>query len=293
MSLILYERLQILIAALLIALATSWVAWMQGYYFFPFDKGNKHMPFWYVLCSFGLFLLAEMFFAPLLFILGLSWEEGKMIDPKNFKLDSYLQGIMNLTAIAASAISLGIFCYAVNKNILHEVFGENAFISWKRRAKDFLLGSMSWAICYPLIVFIGQAIEITQDIFYQVPHVEQVAVKHLRTSLLHPQIFWITVFAIIFVVPVIEEMLFRGFLQSWLTTLVSKSKAIIITSIIFATFHFSFSQKLDNIELLISLFLLSCYLGFLYERQKSLFAPIGLHITFNAVSIFLIFKSNS
>ena len=63
-----------------------------------------------------------------------------------------------------------------------------------------------------------------------------------------------------------------------------------IASLIFAAFHFSTSQGLNNIELLVSLFVLSCFLGFLYERQESLLASMALHATFNAISILAILE---
>jgi membrane protease YdiL (CAAX protease family) len=101
----------------------------------------------------------------------------------------------------------------------------------------------------------------------------------------NPVLFPIIVILISIVVPVLEELLFRGCLQSWISQKLGKIKAILITSIVFALFHFSRSQGLSNLELFAALFVLSCYLGYLYERQQSLLAPIALHSIFNAISI--------
>jgi membrane protease YdiL (CAAX protease family) len=64
-----------------------------------------------------------------------------------------------------------------------------------------------------------------------------------------------------------------------------KSLAIVFSSICFSAFHFSFSQGIGNISLLFSLFVFALFLGFIYERQGSLFASISLHMTLNIVSV--------
>jgi membrane protease YdiL (CAAX protease family) len=106
-----------------------------------------------------------------------------------------------------------------------------------------------------------------------------------------PWLFWSSVILIVTLVPFLEEVLFRGFLQTWLRRVVGVSGAIWLTALTFALFHFSTSQGADNVELISSLFVLGCFLSFLRERQRSLWAPIGLHAAFNAISILMIYTS--
>jgi hypothetical protein len=94
----------------------------------------------------------------------------------------------------------------------------------------------------------------------------------------------VALFIVIIAAPVIEELLFRGFLQNYFKRYLGTKAAILITSLCFALFHLAPSQGLGNISLVISLFSFACFLGFVYERQKSLFASIGLHMFFNLVS---------
>ena len=95
--------------------------------------------------------------------------------------------------------------------------------------------------------------------------------------------------AVIILVPITEEFLFRGLLQSWLKQkLRSPLCSILFSSGIFVFFHYSSQLGLSNIPLLSSLFVLSCMLGYLYERQHSLWAPIGLHCFFNFMSLLLL-----
>jgi membrane protease YdiL (CAAX protease family) len=88
----------------------------------------------------------------------------------------------------------------------------------------------------------------------------------------------IFVAAIVFV-PFVEEMLFRGMIQTALRSLIVRPwPAIIITSLIFVVFH-------ENPEHWPALFALSLCLGYSYEKSGSLFRPIFIHSLFNAMSV--------
>ena len=135
---------------------------------------------------------------------------------------------------------------------------------------------------------ISQSLEV---IFYAAGYTEQidqVAVKNLKSILSYPLLLTSTIGVIVIMVPLAEEMLFRGFFQNWIIQRIGRFKGILVTSLLFAGFHFSISQGWANVELLLSLFVLSCYLGFIYERQRSLWAAAGLHMAFNAFSVGII-----
>ena len=80
------------------------------------------------------------------------------------------------------------------------------------------------------------------------------------------------------VVPVFEELLFRGFFQTSLRSLSgSPWVGIVLTSVFFAILH-----PPTHIP---ALFMLSVGLGYAYERSGSLLRPILMHIFFNGLSI--------
>jgi membrane protease YdiL (CAAX protease family) len=82
------------------------------------------------------------------------------------------------------------------------------------------------------------------------------------------------------IVPVFEELLFRGFFQTTLRSLSNSPWAgIIITSIFFSILH-----PPTHIP---ALFMLSIGLGYAYERSGSLFRPILMHIFFNGLSVIM------
>ena len=83
--------------------------------------------------------------------------------------------------------------------------------------------------------------------------------------------------------PIIEELLFRGIAYNKLLTFNNHKKACIITSIMFSLMHF------PNIITMIYTFILSFIMIYLYDKYKSLHAPIIFHIAINSTILVLIY----
>ncbi len=144
----------------------------------------------------------------------------------------------------------------------------------------------AWILAFPLVLFLSQILEqITFKIFHVTQVPDQIAVKFLKSTFDHPIYFILAVCSIIVLAPLIEETLFRGFLQSYIRQFLGQKQAILITSVCFSLFHYSSGQGLGNISIILSLFVLSLFLGFLYEKRGSLLASMILHASFNTVSI--------
>jgi len=93
------------------------------------------------------------------------------------------------------------------------------------------------------------------------------------------------VIAAVVVMPVLEEMLFRGLFQTMIRSLLSTAQwrqsawlSIAISSCLFAAVH-------ANAGHLPALFVLSLCMGYAYEKSGSLLRPIFIHSLFNATSI--------
>lgn len=162
---------------------------------------------------------------------------------------------------------------------------------WKRSnstqsiIQDIRVGILAWIVSFPLVITIGQLCDFILYAFFQLENYEQVAVRYLKKSIYSPSQLIPALLMIVCAAPIIEELLFRGCLQSYLKRYMKKGSSIIFASICFSAFHFSFSQGIGNVSLLFSLFIFSLFLGFIYERQGSLFASISLHMTLNIVSV--------
>lgn len=243
---------------------------------------NNQISTLYVFQAFALFLIFGIFFVPTLIEV---WEYYF----GNFEDLNIKNGIQNILSSSLTFFSYLFLLKTLsqrNRSTVVGFIGDNS--SFSTKFNHYFKGAFSWVIVYPLIVFIGQFISNIVSFFYQGPEVNQVAVDHVQKIISFPALFFVTALFIVTVIPFIEELLFRGFLQGWIKGHLGRFFAIIITSLIFALFHYSASQGVENIELVVSLFVLSCFLGFLKEKYESIWASIGLHSTFNFISLIMI-----
>lgn len=230
-----------------------------------FFKGTTEadLPFfsmWHLVGAFSVFFFTYAALVPLV----------RKFAP--FSLSSEVFGLILFT------ITFFAYCVAVMDRLFPYFKNEGLFF-----------GALSWFLIYPFIFLWASLIDyvLVHGLDY-IPQ-NQVAVNFLRENQDKPLIFIMLIFFVIFVVPAMEEILFRGFLQGWLRSFMRPAFAITLTALIFAFFHYSPRQGLSNITIVSSLFLLAIFLGFLLERTKSLRTPIGLHATFNALSILFIY----
>lgn len=88
-------------------------------------------------------------------------------------------------------------------------------------------------------------------------------------------------FIAIVVVPVFEEIIFRGILFPWLVRRAGFWLGVAVVSALFAAMHL-------HVPSLLPLFLLSVMFCVAYARTRSLWVPIGMHACFNGVTIILL-----
>jgi len=153
-------------------------------------------------------------------------------------------------------------------------------------ANDFKMGLYAWLISCPLVLFLTTFLEwLVLTLFNATFIPDQLAVYFVKMTFSDPFYFAITIITIVIITPLVEETLFRGFLQSFIRRHIGSKQAILVTSTCFALFHYSPEQGLGNIPIVGTLFVLALFLGYLYEKQGSLFASISLHALFNGISI--------
>ncbi len=157
--------------------------------------------------------------------------------------------------------------------------------SWNFFRKNISMGVLTWLLCFPLALFFGSLSQFLCTLFWGILPQEQLAVKFLRLISTSKSFTLFTLFSILIVAPVIEEWVFRGYLQTYLKKKFKFPYALFLSSTIFTLCHLSLSQGLSNISLLVSLFVLALFLGFLYEKQGNLISSVTLHITFNSISV--------
>lgn len=278
------DSLQILLVGIFWMLLTSFLAWKGGYYYLPLQDYEEKLPLKVVLISFAIVILLAMLIIPILSVLAIYLYKGRIdTSPRTVLLINYISVIIGF-------FIMGLFQFFLSNKERELIWGKlfGPTTSFKKTLSDILMGVLTWFISYPVLVVAGRLVSLSFNYYGIVVPVDQLAVSHVRSALSSPIVFAFVAISVTFFVPVIEEFLFRGCLQTWLKGKIGVKKAIIVSSVIFACFHFSAGQELGNVEILTTLFFLSCFLGFIYERQQSLLASIALHGFFNGVSVLFI-----
>lgn len=107
------------------------------------------------------------------------------------------------------------------------------------------------------------------------PAKPQDSILRLREN---PNLLVSYLFSAVVMAPFVEEILFRGFLYPTLKRYTQPLVAMVVTAGIFAAIHL-------HLPSLFPLFVLSCLLTVAYELCGSLWVPILVHATFNALNI--------
>ncbi|MCC5833000.1 MAG: CPBP family intramembrane metalloprotease [Chlamydiales bacterium] len=184
------------------------------------------------------------------------------------------------------------YCFLIRAEARSYIFWGEEKPTAPRTFKSILMGIVSFVVSYPFVFWMGTFTSLIALLIWGEAKVEQVAVEQLKMTMGRPLMFGLMVFLVVVLVPFMEELLFRGFLQSMLKRYMGRISSLFITASIFALVHFSPGQGTGNFQLIASLFVLSIFLGFIYERERTLWAPIALHSVFNGFTVLLIVLSD-
>jgi membrane protease YdiL (CAAX protease family) len=171
-------------------------------------------------------------------------------------------------------------------------------LNWRSIGRGAKWGAGGYVVIIPLVYLTSAAVNDWLQAHYHRTMSSHATISALET---HPSVglqvalvFFAAVSA-----PVLEEIFFRGLMQTALIeqgwglvprqvaevghrpTAGQRWGAIVLTSVVFAAVHGSVEQG-------VVLFVLSLGLGYVYERTGNLWAPIVLHAVFNGVNLAMV-----
>jgi len=137
-------------------------------------------------------------------------------------------------------------------------------------------GLKKYAITLPFIMLAGYLVNIISSYFKVSPDIQDV----VKWVLDEDSTFVLTILAFFgtVIAPVMEEIIFRGFLIPALKGRLGVRYAILISAAIFAAVH------MDKFAFL-QIFILGILLGYLYEKTQSIAASVVVHILHNSLTI--------
>jgi membrane protease YdiL (CAAX protease family) len=245
---------------------------------------------WFVKTSFGIrslagstarrnnmpfyipFLILFIWFAIITIIISVShWFFGNLPDWQNAFLD-------NLVLCIGAMISMVVIIFLVRRYFVRGLKGFGLNI--KTIPRDFGVAFLNLFSVYPLV---SLALGLTMYFGHLIwgPDFQLEQHQELEILILHEQLPLrvLVIITAAVIVPIFEEMLFRGIFQTTIRSYVEKPWiAILVTAFIFAMVHY-------NKEHWPALFVLGACLGYAYEKRGSLFRSIFVHSLFNTTSL--------
>lgn len=283
---VLEEHLGIFLLAVFFSLVTCFLAYYKNFFKWPsFDKSSIRLSLVQTLFAFLIYFGISLL-VPFLLIQIIRTFPDSVKAQWSLETDA-VKAWLNLINITFLLLAFLWYLAKLSKEVRLSVLGAHFYRGFFQNVGHFFMGVLTFVISFPIVLAVSQAFTFF-ILYFELPRQEQVAIRFLKSTMENPILFFITSLFVVFIVPTIEELLFRGFLQNWLAKHLGRVWGIVFAALIFACFHFSISQGWGNLEILPSLFTLALFLGFIYFRQQSLAASIGLHATFNAINIALI-----
>lgn len=144
-------------------------------------------------------------------------------------------------------------------------------------------GTAGYVLALPLVL-VGSLLTHALFPVFDLPIEPQDVVLSLQ-EYDRPWLWVILVLKIVFVGPLCEELVFRGYLLPWLAQRIGFWPGMILHSLFFAAIHL-------NAAAMLPLFALSCVLGLVYMRRQNLFSAFWMHAVFNAMTLVAFFLGN-
>ncbi|XP_019451178.1 PREDICTED: uncharacterized protein LOC109353386 [Lupinus angustifolius] len=151
--------------------------------------------------------------------------------------------------------------------------------------KDKLLNDRNWIVAsvlgFGFLVFLIFLTSLLADSLFGSKPVNPI----LKEILLYSDISRVScVLVLCIVTPLLEEVVYRGFLLTSLSSTMEWQQAVAISSIIFSAIHFSGEKFLQ-------LFIVGCVLGCSYCWTGNLSSNIAIHSLYNALTLIITYYS--
>ena len=278
----LYESLSVIILFGLFSLFFHTVLFKKGFFSIPSFYDQRKWSVKNTLWCFAIFIFSVYFFSPTI--------AAKIIfffKQKGYKVDIDSVEATALTQFLNCFSMLFLFIFYLSslpKGQVKPIFKEHSSSSHSL-FYDIFIAAIVWFISFPAIISVNRTLELVNQVVFKTPEKIQVAVEILKNSTSSFTAMMVSLFMVLIAAPAIEEFLFRGCLQNSLRLRFGRKWGIFLASVVFGFMHYSRYQGVTNIPLIVSLTIFSFYLGFVYEKTRSLYSSIFLHVIFNGVNV--------
>ena len=131
------------------------------------------------------------------------------------------------------------------------------------------------------IIILGMAAAVSVNIVVSLSGLVYLSPKYQEvTQIIYSGSIIMEIISAVIAAPVLEELFFRGMIYQRLRGYCNAVPAILISSAFFGLFH-------GNLVQFVYAFLIGCMLAFVYEKLKTIWAPVVFHVGANLLSVLI------
>ena len=232
---------------------------------------------WRCIYPFLIFMGAEMAVEIIMIMAYVVMNSGTMFTDSGFDVQAYANGMIDFIN------KYSLYLIIVSGAILVPIY---AFLMKKDRQKDVMVGNpteytpynKSFLLLLPVAGFaasIGFNGVVTLSGIAKYSPTYQAVEQVVYSGNIYVQIL-----ASVVAAPLVEEMLLRGLLYKRMRTRLKETPAMLISAAIFGLIH-------GNIVQFVYAFLLGILLCYVYEKFKTIWAPVIFHAGANLIAILI------
>lgn len=149
-------------------------------------------------------------------------------------------------------------------------------LSFPLRFQDLVWGWVGYCMCMPLV---GLSSFLTSALFERLQWELKLQPMIEELSQVEGWLNWLSLFLLVgFIGPLLEEVVFRGFVFTWLRQKTGAAAGLILQALIFAVIH-------QHVASMLPLFGLSLLLGLMYVYTRRLMPCVWAHAFFNTLTL--------
>lgn len=171
---------------------------------------------------------------------------------------------------------------AIANGILIPIF--LLFMRWDER-KRLTEGGVRYripkALQFALLMLLGMTAAVSVNALVSLSGLQYLSPKYQEVSeVIYSGSVAMEIVSAVILAPVLEELMFRGLIYKRLRGYCGAVWAILISAAFFGVFH-------GNLVQFVYAFVIGCMLAFVYEKYKTIAAPIAFHMGANFLSVLL------
>lgn len=211
-----------------------------------------------------------------------------IVTPLLFKLTNTVSGKDIVTILGENSIIILFSLFsniAIAAYIIYLVCFEHKLplstlgITLDNWGQNVIEGLKRYCIVLPVLIMSGFVTDYVCRLINITPQQQEIAKKVLGEDSSNVLVLMIIFGAII--APFVEELMFRGFLQTTLYRYMGRWRAILVSSFFFSLVHL-------NIYVFLQIFILGIMLAYVFDKTKSIVATITIHVIHNSATFVIL-----